>query len=750
MNRIFSHSVLRRLLLSAFAIAVVVLITQTSIAQTISNVKGIQLAQASPQRRALFGDLHTHTIYSLDAYMGFIQNDPNDAYEFAKGMPKPVPGGTTQRKVPLDFAAVTDHAEFLGEMGVALDPSNPLYNSPDAVAIRNDDQSQENSTYVFVNVVQASNRENKPSALGSTPEAQAAKKTVWKKIQQAAEDNYEPGKFTTFHAFEWSSAPGGANLHRNVIFRDTVVPEVPFSALDSIAPEDLWRTLQQYEADGSTVLAIPHNGNASANLMFMPQQFNGEPIDSAWAETRAKYEPLFEVMQIKGTSESIPQYAPEDEFIDFELFEVNERTRGRYGYIREAYKNGLRHEQTLGTNPFKYGLIGATDNHNGVAGDTEEDDYIGSHGFTDATPALRQFSEIPGWEDLPYLNPGALTGVWAEANTREAIFDAFQRKETFATSGTRAQVRFFGGWDFPADLNRKSDAVTIAYASGVPMGGDLPATPNGKVPRFLVWATKDPNSGNLDRVQVVKGWTQHGLTYEKIYDVAWAGDRQVNPETGLVSPIGSTVDALNGTYTNTIGSAELSTVWEDPDFDPTVSAFYYVRALEIPTPRYSTRDAAELGIRPNPVSQVEIQERVWSSPIWYTPSPADLARGEADALTVERLQQSGAQTLTTADITNLVSGSTLKITNRITGAQLLGFYQADGTWFLGEASGYAPMHVAELDSIAPTKYTVEDGLLKFNLRDGSAFNAQIFRQGNRIFAARNDEIGYVNYELEVL
>jgi hypothetical protein len=751
MNGVFSkfYKLLLHKLLFPF-LAIVTVVATAQISHTAPEPTQLAQTTDTPQRQALFGDLHTHTIYSLDAYMGFIQNDPNDAYEFAKGMPKSVPGGTTQRKVPLDFAAVTDHAEFLGEMGVALDPNNPLYNDPIAAAIRNEDKSQDNSTRVFVDVVQATTRTNKPSALGATPEAQAAKKTVWKKIQQAAEDNYEPGKFTTLHAFEWSSAPGGANLHRNVIFRDSVVPDVPFTALDSTEPEVLWQTLQKYEEDGSTVFAIPHNGNASANQMFMPQQLNGEPIDPKWAATRAQYEPLFEIMQIKGASETLPHYAPEDKFADFELFEINERTRGRYGYIREALKNGLRHEQSLGTNPFKYGLIGATDNHNGVAGDTEEDDYIGSHGFVDAKPELRQFSEIPGWEDLPYLNPGALTGVWAEENNREAIYDALKRKEAFATSGTRAQVRFFGGWNFPSDLNRRNDAIPQAYANGVPMGGDLPATPTGKAPKFLIWAMKDPDSGNLDRVQIVKGWTKHGLTYEKIYDVAWAGDRQINPETGLVPPIGSTVDVLKGTYTNTIGSAELSTLWQDPDFDPTVRAFYYVRALEIPTPRYSTRDAVELGIKPNPIAHVEIQERVWSSPIWYTPSEADLNRGDADALTVAKLQQSGAQTLTTADITNLVSGKTLRITNRITGTQFLGFYQPDGTWFLGESAGYAPLHSGELDSIAPTKYKVENNQLKFNLKDGSDFTAQIFRQNDRIFAARNDEIGYVNYQLEVL
>lgn len=252
--------------------------------------------------------------------------------------------------------------------------------------------------------------------------------------------------------------------------------------------------------------------------MFMLQQFNGKAIDPTWAELRARYEPLFEIMQIQGASETLPACAPEAEFADFELFPASERTRGRYSYIREALKNGLRHQQSLGTNPFKYGLIGATDNHNRMAGDTEEDDYIGSHGFADAKPELRLFREIPGWEDLPYLNPGALTGVWAEDNTRGAIFDAFKRKETFATSGTRAQVRMFAGWDFPKNLHRQRDRVAQAYAQGMPMGGDLPPDSHGRAPWLAIWAMKDPDSANLDRVQVVKGWTHHGLTYERIYD----------------------------------------------------------------------------------------------------------------------------------------------------------------------------------------------------------------------------------------
>ncbi len=712
------------------------------------------------QRQALFGDLHTHTTYSLDAYMGLMRNDPDAAYKFAKGEPNELPGGITQHKVPLDFAAVTDHAEFLAEVEMALNPEygKKKYYHPLAIAIRNKPQSETLSALIFVQVMQGAarsegNPERTPYASG--PIADEARVNAWKKIQQATEDNYEPGTFTTLHAFEWSSAPGGGNLHRNVIFRDTVVPEVPVSLFDTQSPEVLWQTLSQYEEDGSTVLAIPHNSNVSSNMMFMPERWNDDtPIDSAWAELRAKYEPLVEIMQIKGNSETLPAYAPEDQFADFELMQTTERTRGRYGYVREALKDGLRHEATLGTNPFKYGIIGATDNHNGSPGDTEEDDFIGSHGYTDATPELRLFSEIPGWEKLPYLNPGALTGVWAEENTRECVYDALARKETFGTSGTRTQVRFFGGWDFPEDLNLQPDAVEQAYATGVAMGSDLPTALEQKAPKFFVWATKDANSGNLDRIQVVKGWTKHGLTHEKIYDVAWAGDREPDATTGKLPPIGSTVDVYNATYTNDIGSPELSGVWEDPDFDPTVRAFYYLRALEIPTPRYSTYDAAELGIVPS--SPTEIQERAWSSPIWYTPSDAYLAAGEVGALTVDQLEQNGIPPLTTEEIEDLIRGHNLGISNPITGDEFIGFfqdyefYQGEGTWFLGESASSAPLHTGELESVAPMKYKIADNQLSFNLKDGSEFVAQLFNNNGQILAARNDEIGYVNYELKDL
>ncbi len=671
-------------------------------------------------------------------------------------------------KKPLDFAAVTDHAEFLGEMEMALYPEygKKKYYNPLAIAIRNKPQSELLSTLVFVKVLQAANRGNNPerSDYGSGPIADEARVNAWKKIQQATEDYYKPGEFTTLHAFEWSSAPGGVNFHRNVIFGDTVptdengnvlpgvLPDVPVSAFETQSPEELLEYLSQYEASGAKVLAIPHNGNASANKMFMPERWDDDtPIDAEWAAKRAKYEPLVEIMQIKGTSETLPDYASEDEFADFELMELTDRTRGRYGYVREALKNGLRHEEDLGINPFKYGIVGATDNHNGSPGDTYEDDYMGSHGFSDASPELRQFSEIPGWESFPYLNPGALTGVWAEKNERGPIFNALQRKETFGTSGTRTKVRFFGGWEFDQNMNIDLKAVETGYTEGVPMGQNLKER-TSEAPKFMVWATKDPDGANLDRIQIVKGWTKHGVTYEKIYDVVGSDGRTPDPETHKLPPLESTVDVGNATYDTNIGDAELSVVWTDTDFDPTARAFYYLRALEVATPRYSTYDAKDIGIIPNPVSPTEIQERAWSSPIWYTPSEEDLTAGEANSLTVDKLVADGIQPLTTQQIKDRISGHNLQIANLMTGEEFIGFFQplglgSEGEWFLGLSASYAPMHTHELEAAVPTKYQIKDNELHFNLKDGSEFVAQLFVQDEQVLAARNDEIGYVNYEL---
>ncbi len=578
-------------------------------------------ADPNPLRNAYFGELHLHTTMSLDAYMGQSRNTPDDAYRFAKGEPRPVPGGTARLHAPLDFAAVTDHSEFFADSYIAQTPSEPLYNSEIAVKIRNEEKSEDVSNWVFVNVVQAATRLGTQSELGKSPDGEQARKNAWKIINEATERHYEPGVFTTLHAFEWSAAPEGANMHRNVIFRDTVVPEIAVSALDTNEQEGLWKHLQQYEKNGSTVLAIPHNSNFSADLMFRPLTVAGKPIDKDWVETRRKWEPLIEIMQIKQSSETHPSYAPKDEFADFEVPVnlTNPRNQGRHNWVREGLKDGLLLEEQFGTNPFKMGVVGGTDNHNGTPSDVEEYDWVGSHGIEDRSPKDRRDGNLANWIDTKYLNPGSITGVWARENTREEIFDALARREVFATSGTRIKVRLFAGWDFPSDLHKQIDAVAHADVSGVPMGADLAPGPQGVAPKFFIQALKDPNSAHLDRIQIVKGWLDSpNLSHEKIYDVAWSGGRKPGDNSKLPR-VGNTVDVPSATYTNSIGASQLATTWTDPDFGPSQRAFYYVRVLEIPTPRWSTYDARDLGTAPPEGVPATIQERAWASPIWYTP-----------------------------------------------------------------------------------------------------------------------------------
>ncbi|MGI9288455.1 MAG: DUF3604 domain-containing protein [Pseudomonadales bacterium] len=574
-------------------------------------------------KQALFGDLHVHTSYSLDSYVGFNRNGPDEAYRFAKGEPMPVPGGTARIAAPLDFAAVTDHAEYLGEMQLTMDKSSPRYNYPLAVKIRNEDRNQDNAIAVFSEIVVSGGRgtgRRQRSELGLGPEGAAARLAAWKTIQEATERHNEPGTFTTLHGFEWTSAPGGANLHRNIIFRDAVVPVDPVNTVDIVSPEELWQTLDGYIANGSTLLAIPHNSNASANLMFSPQRFDGGAIDTQWAQTRARLEPLVEVMQVKGNSETHPAFSPNDEFASFETFPLTRRTSGQYGYVRQGLKEGLRQRDTLGTNPFKFGLIGSTDTHNGTPADVEEYDSVGSHGFADSSPKRRLQEEIPGWEKVINLNPGAIAGVWAEANTRAAIYDALQRKETFGTSGPRISLRFFAGWNF-SDKDAEGQALaSVGYEKGVSMGGDLSAENSaGKAPTFLFAAMKAPDSANLDRLQIVKGWTKDGEVFEHVYDVAWSGERTLDAKTGKLPAVGNTVDIATASYKNTIGNPQFTGFWQDSDFDATVAAFYYLRVLEIPTPRWSTYDAVAVGAELPEGVVAAVQERGWSSPIWYSP-----------------------------------------------------------------------------------------------------------------------------------
>ena len=389
-------------------------------------------------------------------------------------------------------------------------------------------------------------------------------------------------------------------------------------------PEDLWTWMDGQRKAGNELLAISHNANLSNGIMFpLDVDSKGRPIDAAWAQQRINNEPLTEIQQIKGASETHPGLSPNDEFANFEIMNFligveNSKSKLNGSYIREAYENGLAMQVKRGYNPYKMGVVGASDSHNTVVAYSQADNF-GSHGMTDQGPKERLAGKVESGMEILKTGLSALGGVWAESNTREAIFDAMKRKEVFGTSGVRITVRLFGGWDFKDDVLNQNDWVKTGYKNGVPMGADLPAK-NGDAPSFIVWATKDPEDGNLDRIQIVKGWTKAGQIFEKVFDVAWSGNRTPDPKTGKVPAVGNTVDIKTATYTNTIGAVELKKVWKDPEFDPSLHAFYYVRVLQIPTPRWSTYDAAKLGVAPPSRVPATEQQRAWTSPIWYTPS----------------------------------------------------------------------------------------------------------------------------------
>ena len=580
---------------------------------------------ANPLRNAYFGDTHLHTGLSFDAFILRTNTRPNDSYAYAKGQPVNYLGKTEQRKAPLDFLAVTDHAEYLGSLPLTADPNSPLSKTEWAKVNSNDPKI---SAATFSKVILG------PLSGKPDPELNNAAylKAGWQQLIDAAEKNYEPGKFTTFIAFEWTSAPLAEgkkpqNLHRCVIFRGNKVPATPFSAFDSLDPEQLWTYLENARKTGDDVIAIPHNGNASNGLMFDTKTLSGKPITRDYAERRIANEPLVEIAQGKGQSDTHPLLSPNDEFAKFELWETLVGYPApahfmRGSYVRQAYGVGQELQEKIGANPFKYGIEAATDYHSGISS-TEEDNYPGSHGNQDNDPkvVLTARKSLSG-EPPVTIGAQGLTGAWAEENTRESIFAAFKRKETFGTSGNRIQVRFFGGWQYPAGLIKQADWVKAAYDGGVPMGSDLPSAPSGaKGPTFAVWALKDPRMANLDRIQIIKVWTKNGKSHEKIFDVAWSGDRKPDPKTGKVPPVGNTVDLKTATYNKTIGATELSGVWQDHEFDPQAYATYYARVLEIPTPRWSTIWAVKYNLPLNDKNGNTIQERAWTSPVWYSPSP---------------------------------------------------------------------------------------------------------------------------------
>ena len=576
---------------------------------------------ASPERQVFFGAVHVHTSNSFDAFTNGTRTTPQDAYDWAKG--KTITssgfGDSIRIATPLDFYMVSDHAEFMGSMTELSNPESPLSKSELGKNIMSPDANTRMQT--FAGILRDMSAGNPPAVLTDTVLA----RTVWSRIVKAADENYAPGRFTTFAGFEWTSNPKQRNLHRVVMFRDTkVLPGIVLSALQSEDPETLWKWMDEQRARGATLLAIPHNGNASDGRMFELVKFDGKPIDAAYNATRAQNEPLYEITQIKGTSETWPSLSPNDEFAGFEQWDYTlsadavRITKHRGGFVRQALLDGMAEEAAGRGNPFKYGYIGDTDTHNAAASN-EEFNYTGKFAFeNDPKDRMMGVEGQPPSQaqQVREFSSGGVAGVWAEKNTRGAIYDAMMRKETFATSGPLMRVRFFAGWDLgTADLGE--GLAKAGYARGVPMGSDLKGT--GKAPTFLVAAMKDPKSGNLDRVQIVKGWIDaSGKQHEQVYDVVWSGDRKPGRD-GKLPAVGNTVDLKTAKYTNTIGAAELATAWTDPSFDPKQRAFYYARVLEIPTPRWSTYDAVHLGMPIPKGLPATIQERAWTSPIWYTP-----------------------------------------------------------------------------------------------------------------------------------
>jgi hypothetical protein len=582
----------------------------------------------NPLKNVYFGEQHLHSQDSPDAYAMGTRNTPDDAFNFCKGLAvkKNTSGEMVQKKTPYDWCALTDHAEYLGVFPQLSDPNSNLMKvlagNKIVKMIQSGDSDKMDEAFAIIAVGLTTNN---PDPNFNKPEIG---RSVWKDHVDTANKHYEPGKFTTLIAFEWTSIPINQNLHRNVFFRGAKGPPAVFSAFDSDRPEDLWTYLQTQRDAGFDTFAIPHNGNLSNGLMYAPRNSEGTPITARYAKLRAANEPATEIIQTKGSSDTNPALSPNDEFADFEQFKhligSNPPVVGRvsYSFVREALINGVGYQEYLGVNPFKFGIVSGADAHTGFS-DNEEFNYSGVHGVLDKTAKIRLSgaSTTAGESALVFGTPGA-TAVWAPENTREEIFDGIRRKETYGTSGPLIRLRFFGGWNYPANLVKSSGFVKQAYEDGVPMGGDLSRMPAGaKAPTFAVWAMKDPDSGNLDRVQIIKGWYENGYPQERIYDVAVSDGRVADPKTGKVPPVGNTVNVKNASYENSIGDNELSVVWTDPDFKPEHHAVYYVRVIEIPTPRWSTYDAKALGIDPPVGVPTSLQERAWSSPIWYTPDP---------------------------------------------------------------------------------------------------------------------------------
>lgn len=605
---------------------------------TALNTGAFAQDKPNPLKEVYFGEQHLHTVNSPDAFAMGTRNTPDDAFRFCKGeaITKNTSGEVVQKKTPYDWCAVTDHAEYFGVLKGLADPKSDisvkLKDNPIVQDIQSGDPARGDAAFGKIAIGLTTNN---PDPAFNRPDIT---KSNWDEFVKVVNKHNDPGKFTTLVAFEWTSIPNNQNLHRNVFFRDDG-PDVPFSAFDSDWPEDLWTYIETQRKSGHDAFAIPHNANLSNGLMFAPRNSAGMPIDARYAARRAANEVATEMIQVKGQSETHPALSPNDEFAGFEeqyrdMIGTNPPVRSQVenAYVRQGLIAGVGYQEFLGVNPFKYGIVAGADAHTAFS-DNEEFNYSGAHGLVDATPQARLSgaAQTAGEAAINFGSPG-VTAVWAPENTREAIFDGIKSKETYGTSGTFIRLRFFGGWDFPADMTEGDDFVQKGYDIGIPMGQDLPPHPTkdlAKSPHFAVWAVKSPDSGNLDRVQIIKGWYENGYPQEKVYDVAWSDDRVADAATGKLPPVGNTVDIKTATFTNDIGDTQLSAVWEDPDFDPTQHAVYYVRVLEIPTPRWSTYDAVALGMEPPAGVAATIQERAWSSPVWYTPAPELVTKAPA-------------------------------------------------------------------------------------------------------------------------
>lgn len=571
-----------------------------------------------------WGDLHVHTSLSFDAFFSGTLTTCDEAYQYAKGGEIEVYGRTVKLRKPLDFCAITDHAELMGESYCATVDSAPGHNSlinryfrtifktDDPIGV---DTAKQWS--IFKKLMKSAEKTSRSHPFFFQGYETTA--TAWDITLDAAEKHYEPGKFTTFAGFEWTLAEGRAHLHRNVIFRDMVVPKYPVSSLEARNEEALWKWMKQTEENGAELLAIPHNTNLAEGAAFQATDWQGNPITKEYAQMRQDFERLVEVHQVKGNSEVHAAFWKNDEFAGFENHTFG--AGQEQNYVRYGLKKGVQLNQELGVNPFKHGMIGSTDTHTGTPGNTEENDKeIGNKGIVDIDPLNRTYDRWPldaSQRVDEVVNPGGLVAVWAPANTRGHIYDALQNREVYATSGNRIQVRFFGGSGFDDSLTG-DEMLSDAYANGIPMGQDL--RPVNDKPEFLVWAKRDDEGATLDRIQIIKGWADEtGAMYEETFDVTLSENRKLNPD-GSVPDNGATVNMETGEWSIDKGDDELKVIWTDEDFNPKYYSFYYVRVLEVPTASWRLLDQIRYGMDHSRSNDLVIQERAWSSPIWYSPN----------------------------------------------------------------------------------------------------------------------------------